>query len=269
MRAWRGSTAPSTSTSARARRSRRRCSRRSSSASASSSSTQEQTREGRRIAEVAAEIEALTRQVRDTTDVQRKAAEETLTTLGVFRATAQEAAQESATLHGLVEMLSARSAALAKQIDRFELDDGAEDSARVRSASSRAARADHRRAHERRDQAEVDYRDAAHAGLRSPPAAASAMNETCSRSPPRARSARHAGRNAAPRAVHRRSRATPRGGASARRGSVPRSAPRRALRAEPRRSRPAGSRFPAAAIRYSSRDERFIPPTLRDPPRDG
>jgi methyl-accepting chemotaxis protein len=86
-------------------------------------STQEQTREGRQIAEAAAEIEALTRKVRDTTDVQRKAAEETLATLGVFRATAQEAAQESATLHGLVEMLSERSGALAKQIDRFEFED--------------------------------------------------------------------------------------------------------------------------------------------------
>jgi methyl-accepting chemotaxis protein len=86
-------------------------------------STREQMREGRLIAEVAAEIETLTRHVRDTTDVQRKAAEETRTALGVFRETAQEAARESQTLHGLVEMLSARSAALAVQIERFEFED--------------------------------------------------------------------------------------------------------------------------------------------------
>ena len=46
-----------------------------------------------------------------------------LATLGVFRTTAQEASQEAATLHGLVEMLSARCAALAAQIDRFEVED--------------------------------------------------------------------------------------------------------------------------------------------------
>ena len=84
-------------------------------------STRDQTREARRIAEVAAAIQELTRKVRDTTDIQHKAAEETLATLGVFRGTAEEAAEEARTLHGLVEMLSTRSTALAKQIDRFEI----------------------------------------------------------------------------------------------------------------------------------------------------
>jgi methyl-accepting chemotaxis protein len=89
-------------------------------------STQEQTHEGHRIAEVAGEIEALTRHVRDATDVQRKTAEETLEALGVFRNTAELATQEGATLHGLVEMLAARSAGLAQQIDRFHFEDAPE-----------------------------------------------------------------------------------------------------------------------------------------------
>jgi methyl-accepting chemotaxis protein len=89
-------------------------------------SAREQTREGRRIAEVAAEIEMLTRQVRDTTEVQRKTGEETLGALGVFRETSEHAAKEAAMLHGLVEMLATRSALLAKQIDRFHFEDAAE-----------------------------------------------------------------------------------------------------------------------------------------------
>ncbi len=96
-------------------------------------STHEQTREGRRIAEVASEIEALTRQVRDTTNVQRKAAQETVETLTLFRTTTEQAAQEAATLHGLVEMLAARSALLAQQIDRFRFDAGEPPTATART----------------------------------------------------------------------------------------------------------------------------------------
>jgi methyl-accepting chemotaxis protein len=100
-------------------------------------SAREQTREGRRIAAVAAEIELLTRQVRDTTEVQRKTGEETRDALGVFRETSEHAAREAAMLHGLVEMLAARSALLAKQIDRFHFEDAAEPAVHVEPSPGR------------------------------------------------------------------------------------------------------------------------------------
>ncbi len=102
-------------------------------------STHEQTLEVCRIAEVTSQIEALTREVRDSTSVQRKAAHETIETLGVFRTTTEQATEEAATLYGLVEILAARSALLARQIDRFRFEDaGDAPAAATRTSGPRA-----------------------------------------------------------------------------------------------------------------------------------